>query len=416
MLDKDISGILETFYRATQLPVFFVAPANSILIHYPDCMNDRVLTDFFDFSEILDFAGQLFSGKINSSKYPSHIVHTRNYFVYNVVVPGSGPSDGVVISGPVPSFSPDEKRIDELLLQNRLPLHRKPEMKALLSILPVVPSEHFFHYCKLLFVLCRTNNKKEILLKPKVHDNQEIPELFSSQPLSAELDTSMWEKDYLFLIKLRDIIIRGNVAMANELLYRSTNLLWDTTGNIGDISDTLRNRYSFLCSYACICSIKGKAPYTYVMNILNKTLAKANTFKRTDEIVSGMIAVIKACTQAVSAWSNNSYSLHVNRAIQYIRNHYTNNITLEKLADYLQINPIYFSSLMKKETKLSLSDNINRVRVEESCSLLAYTNKSINDIAYSVGFSYHNHFCRVFKKFTDMTPQEYRKAHRLNAE
>ena len=113
-------------------------------------------------------------------------------------------------------------------------------------------------------------------------------------------------------------------------------------------------------------------------------------------------------THKIFTLPDSNYSLHVNRMIHYIKIHYSEKITLKKLAEHIQINPVYLSSLIKKETNMSLSNHINYIRIEEGKKLLIYTDKSIQDIAYDIGYNYQNHFDNVFKKFVGLTPLEYR--------
>jgi AraC-like DNA-binding protein len=415
VLINDISGILETYYNATGLPVYYIDRTNKLLFRFPGCVHYQDLLDFFDFGEVLELTKLLFSG--NADRYTSlcHILYTRSLFIYTVTALNSDHDiAGAVISGPVPAYQPDENRIDELLLQNGLPLRRKPEMKTLLNILPSISSERLYHHSTLILLLFKSNVAKEDLQKPLIHNNWRLPKLFLNIPLNDNVDAILYKRSNLFLKAVRNLIISGDVKKTVEFLSNSIDILRDTTGNSGSALDLLRSRYTFLCAYSCICSVQGKVPYKYIVNILNQAIANMGLWKTSDEIVMGIITVIRDCTQAVSTNVKNHHSLHVNRALQYIRNYYTSRITLEVLADYVQINPVYLSSLIKKETNFSLADNINKIRVEESCSLLALSDKSINEIAFMVGYSYQNHYCRVFKRFTGMSPLEYRRILRQN--
>jgi len=55
-----------------------------------------------------------------------------------------------------------------------------------------------------------------------------------------------------------------------------------------------------------------------------------------------------------------------------------------------------------------LTDHVNQARVEASKPELLETNRSVNEIAQAVGFSYQNHFAKVFMKATGQTPVEFR--------
>jgi len=102
--------------------------------------------------------------------------------------------------------------------------------------------------------------------------------------------------------------------------------------------------------------------------------------------------------------------------IEYIESHYAEKITLDMLARHTNLSASYLSNLIKKETGLSLMDNINKVRVEQSKKLLLSTNLSSHEVALSVGFSYQNHFASTFKKITGFSPTDFRKPSHLNNE
>ncbi|MFA5576816.1 MAG: AraC family transcriptional regulator [Tissierellaceae bacterium] len=104
----------------------------------------------------------------------------------------------------------------------------------------------------------------------------------------------------------------------------------------------------------------------------------------------------------------NSYSYHVRKAIDFISFKYQEDISLTDVANYLNINKSYLSSLFKKETNSSFTEILNEVRVGRSKRLLRETNYPILDIALQVGFNSQNYYNIIFKKFSNMTPMQYR--------
>ncbi|MGI6037783.1 MAG: helix-turn-helix transcriptional regulator [Limnochordia bacterium] len=101
-------------------------------------------------------------------------------------------------------------------------------------------------------------------------------------------------------------------------------------------------------------------------------------------------------------------SFHVRRALAYVDRHYSQEITLEALAQQLGINKSYLSTLFKEETGMAFSQWVNRVRIERSKELLKETSRSITEIAFDVGYASHPYFTSTFRKYTGMTPQQYR--------
>ncbi|MEJ0055552.1 MAG: helix-turn-helix domain-containing protein [Bacteroidota bacterium] len=77
-------------------------------------------------------------------------------------------------------------------------------------------------------------------------------------------------------------------------------------------------------------------------------------------------------------------------------------------ADELNLSPNYFGDLIKKETGKSAHEFIQLKLIDVAKDRLFCNDKSMSEIAYSLGFKYPQHFSRVFKQYTGMTPQEYR--------
>ncbi len=83
--------------------------------------------------------------------------------------------------------------------------------------------------------------------------------------------------------------------------------------------------------------------------------------------------------------------------------------SLKRLADTLGVHPSYLSRAFKKEIGMTLTDYINRLRIEEAKYLLDHGNVSVTDAAFSVGYTDPNYFSKVFTKLEHMTPHDYRK-------
>lgn len=99
----------------------------------------------------------------------------------------------------------------------------------------------------------------------------------------------------------------------------------------------------------------------------------------------------------------------IRNAQLYIEEHYMESITLEEIARHVGLNETYLSSIFKKQTKKSMIDFLTDIRVHHAKELLIDHNKSINEIAEEVGFNDAKYFTKRFKKFTGVSPNEYRK-------
>jgi len=77
-------------------------------------------------------------------------------------------------------------------------------------------------------------------------------------------------------------------------------------------------------------------------------------------------------------------------------------------AEMLNLSPNYFGDLIKKETGNTALDFIQSRLIEEAKVKIFEPNTSIGEIAYQLGFKYQQHFTRLFKQKTGVTPNEYR--------
>jgi two-component system response regulator YesN len=102
------------------------------------------------------------------------------------------------------------------------------------------------------------------------------------------------------------------------------------------------------------------------------------------------------------------------KAMEYIKLNYSDRITLETVAEHLNMNACYFSRLFKNETGMNVTDFIKKVRIEKAAEFLTDGNLSISEIAYRVGYGDINYFDRVFRTYYKMTPSEFRKQNLLN--
>lgn len=83
--------------------------------------------------------------------------------------------------------------------------------------------------------------------------------------------------------------------------------------------------------------------------------------------------------------------------------------TVKYCASELCLSPNYFGDLIKKETGKTALDYIQHKIISLAKEQLLIPSNTVSSVSYSLGFQYPQHFTRVFKKATGMTPNEYRR-------
>ena len=99
----------------------------------------------------------------------------------------------------------------------------------------------------------------------------------------------------------------------------------------------------------------------------------------------------------------------IDRVVRYIKEHYSEPITREFLADMLHVSPGYLSRIFIKTTGLHFREYLIGVRIQHACDLLEYTDLSIHAIAARCGFDDSNYFSSVFKNIVGLSPRQYKK-------
>jgi two-component system response regulator YesN len=97
-------------------------------------------------------------------------------------------------------------------------------------------------------------------------------------------------------------------------------------------------------------------------------------------------------------------------ALQYIAAHFATELSLEKVASVVYLNPVYFSQLFKQKTGGGFKDFLTQLRLGRAMELLRDSELKVGYISERVGYPDMRHFSQVFRKKTGFTPSEYRQS------
>lgn len=184
-----------------------------------------------------------------------------------------------------------------------------------------------------------------------------------------------------------------------------------TTGRLSD--DPVQN-YQFLfvasITLACRFCIEGGMLTEEAFNLSDLYIRQMGKCRSVEEIFTLHDIMFRDYTQRMQAIrTRTAFSRPVVRCMDYIENHLQEPLTLSMLSEKLGVSESHISNVFKIEIGIPVSEYIRRKRIDTAKSLLQYTEFSCLEIAEYLCFSSDCHFSQVFKKYTGMTPREYRK-------
>ena len=121
--------------------------------------------------------------------------------------------------------------------------------------------------------------------------------------------------------------------------------------------------------------------------------------------------MIRSFCQLVKNHSLSKYSYYVGQAITMVQFDLTADLRLKTIAEKLNVNSSYLSDLFHREYGCTLTEFINKQRIEQGIRLLQKTTRPVQEIAAECGIQDVNYFIKLFKKQTGLTPSRYREQH-----
>jgi two-component system, response regulator YesN len=140
----------------------------------------------------------------------------------------------------------------------------------------------------------------------------------------------------------------------------------------------------------------------HYINLIDRATNITDTENIEYRMLSDFIKVLKRYKDYV-------YNPLINRIIQYVKKNIERNLSLQEISSFVNVHPNYLSATFKKEVGKTLTEYIAEHRTEAIKQYINHTNLSISDISYTFNFNHVSYFYRYFKKYTGLTPTEYRK-------
>ncbi|SHH45369.1 PocR ligand-binding domain-containing protein [Clostridium grantii] len=401
-----IKETLDTFYYSTNIPVFAINDKGiKIATSKENCKFCGVFNNLVDNKYLCNKIH--LDNSINSINWgesyifncPALLTHFSAPIVYE------GEFKGALIAGPILLSEYDDLIVDDIIYKYDIPISEKSNLQELIKKTTIVSPERTTYLSKLLFILCANLlDEEKFKLREKnilLHQQAKIGETIHS--IKTENTTEVYpyqkEKDLVTKVKLGDEV--GAKKILNELLG---HVFFSSGGN----KEIIKTRILELFSVLSRAAVQGGASLDTIFGINYKFISKLSKLDSIEELSYWTLNILDRFTENVFNLSNANNSEIMKTSLNYINNHYMENLSLDDMANYVHLNSSYFSTLFKSHIGEGFSDYLNKVRISEAKKFLKETEYSLLEISNLVGYESQSYFTKVFKKITGRTPKQYR--------
>ncbi|MFC0214612.1 helix-turn-helix domain-containing protein [Paenibacillus chartarius] len=319
-------------------------------------------------------------------------------------------SKTLIIIGPAMLERPNDELIASLLNDHGIPGKDRPKWTAYLQSLPVVSRIRLLHIGALAHWLI---NKQPIDPMELLQYNFEYE---TPHPPSSDVDMALADRRETLTFHMRiesekrmlSMIQSGNRA---ELLHILAGIEYEGLGVLSKRSQ-LRNMKNL--SICCItlgtrAAIEGGLYEELAYTLSDLHIQHIEELTDVKSVEAAMNYALLDFAGRVAQLSNtNDITAPVRICREYIYDHLYEEMSAGQLADLAGLNANYLSKLFKQQTGLSLMNFIQKERIEEAKKLLVQTRDSVAAIGSRLCFYDQTYFIKVFKKYTGITPREYR--------
>lgn len=212
-------------------------------------------------------------------------------------------------------------------------------------------------------------------------------------------------------LREQESIRTGNL----EALYRSFQESY--VGTIGTLShDPLRQAKNLdivLITLASRSAMQGGLLPEIAFSMSDAFIQRAEELTNLGEAQAlGRQAEVEYCKAVAELAAAQPQNALVTRCKALVMQGLHSRLSVQSLARELDITPDYLSRLFLREEGVKLSDYITQEKIRAAKGQLVYSQNSYETIAHSLGFSSQSHFGQLFKKFTGMTPRQFRETHK----
>ncbi|MBQ9152915.1 MAG: helix-turn-helix transcriptional regulator [Solobacterium sp.] len=269
------------------------------------------------------------------------------------------------------------------------PYDRIPEMSA----------EQFFELCQVFVRLILGKDALLSIQSDALSENYTAGQQFESE----QEDFEMMSFDEIF-----DCVRHGDTSELNAFLKSSR--FTDYQNRVMYNPENAHTVFIFCLAKTYHTALETGIPIRDLSPLISLHLNEMHRFTTPASYSAGMQRMLYDFTRYVGHYRSGTYSMIVNMANMYIREHVYSQISIEEIAEHCAMSVSALQHRFKKETGQSVSDAILNCKIEKACFFLRNTSLPCTAIAFKLGYCSQSYFNRQFRKVMGVTPSRFRSA------
>jgi len=224
--------------------------------------------------------------------------------------------------------------------------------------------------------------------------------------LAEAVDIQLLEARYDAERRLMYAVAHGQVHQAQLMISHAHESILEH--RVPDTVRSLRNYGIVLNTLLRKAAEQGSVHPVHIDRLSSLMARRLEALHTTTELLQFFSTMVHKYCLLVKNHSMQSYSQLVQHVILRIETNPDADLSLKAHAEYLNVNASYLSTLFKKETGVTLTEFVNRSRIDQAIFLLNTTDLQIQSVAQNCGIPDVNYFTKLFKRMIGKTPKEYR--------
>jgi AraC-like DNA-binding protein len=396
---KDLCSLVsETF----GLSVFWFNPDGEISL---EISHHQILNPLYqEKKQILFDLLKFVPDQEHSNPYIKKTLFLENYLIMSII--SNNIFEGTVLIGPSIPYHLSDDEMNRLINATKAFTYKKRLVRYYQSV-PVISNEKLVNMSVMINYIF---NQKLVKFESILHEDYD--QMNMDNPVievSRRLQQVSFHHDPLTERHFFNLVKQGR---ADEVKKSIKKILKDEEFGTLSKSSFIRSKKNLIITGITIATryaIDGGLHPEVAYTLSDFYIQRLEELNEATEVSQLFLEALYTFAKKVSKSNEQRFSKTITTCQHYIFKHIYSEISHTDLAKELMLNPNYLSVLFKKEVGISLSEYIQRTKIEEAKNLLLYSNTPLSEIASWLNFTDQSYFTKVFKKHEGITPKLYRE-------